>query len=139
MFDDPIKAKALFGGFGFYLVTTFLAMIVVVRLWIPQGVDASQLKSMAEADPTLLAWQVALGNVLGIAAGAVACWLGGGRGLRNAAALGGLFVLYGVLGIYYLHPGQPAMMQVGKILSPVPLTMLGGWMWWKYAGSARRR
>jgi hypothetical protein len=82
---------------------------------------------MAETDPTILFSQNVLGALLGILAGCVACRMSGAKGLRNSFVLGGLFVLYGVLGIY-LHPEHSMAMQIAKLASPIPLTLLGGWI-----------
>jgi hypothetical protein len=35
--------------------------------------------------------------------------------------------VYGILGIY-LHPTHSTLMQLGKLASPIPLALLGGWI-----------
>ena len=126
-FSDPVKLKAVFLALFGYLALATLLFGVVVHFWIPPGVAPAELARLAESDPILLLWQNALGTVLGICAGLLACRLSGGRGLRNSAAVGGLLVLYGVLGIY-LHPGHPLGMQIAKIIAPIPLALVGGWI-----------
>ena len=138
-FSDSVKLKAVFLAFFGYLVLATLLFGIVVHFWIPPGVAPADLAQLAESDRVLLLWQNALGTVLGICAGFIACRLSGARGLRNSAAVGGLLVLYGILGIY-LHPGHPTGMQIAKIIAPTPLALIGGWIALRFAsGSTDKR
>jgi len=136
VFEDPIKVRAVLAGFAGYLLLSIIAMATVVHAWMPSGLAPPELARLAETDPSLLLWQNIIGTVLTVAAGALACRLGGG--LRNALALGGLLVLFGALGIY-LHPGHPLWMQAVKIVAPIPLALLGGWIWMQVGRRNRRR
>ena len=128
MFEDKLSIKGLIIGIAAYLLVSVVAMGIIVQLWIPAGVtDPQELARLAENDPGLLMWQNILGALLGIFAGFFACHFGGAKGLRTPLVLGILLALYGALGIY-LHPSHPSLMQAGKILAPVPLVLLGGWL-----------
>ena len=128
MFEDKLSIKGLIIGIAAYLLVSVVAMGIIVQLWIPAGVTGPQeLARLAENDPGLLMWQNILGAVLGIFAGFFACHFGGAKGLRTPLVLGILLALYGALGIY-LHPSHSSLMQAGKILAPVPLVLLGGWL-----------
>jgi len=128
VFSDKTSIKAIITGLIFYLVVATVAMIVVVQLWMPAGItDTQQLTGMAETDSTLLLWQNILGTVLGVAAGFITCLVSGRKGLKSTLILGVLLTLYGVLGIY-LHPTHPFIVQVAKIVAPIPLTLIGGWL-----------
>ena len=128
MFEDKLSIKGLIAGIGAYLLFSIVAMGVIVQLWAPAGVtDPQELARLAENDSTLLMWQNILGAVLGMLAGFVACHFAGAKGLRTPLVLGILLALYGALGIY-LHPDHPALMQAAKLLAPVPLVLLGGWL-----------
>jgi hypothetical protein len=128
MFADKLSIKGLIIGIATYLAASVVAMIVIVQLWIPAGVtDRQELARLAENDAGLLMWQNIMGSVLGVFAGSVACHFSGAKGLKTPLILGTLLALYGVLGIY-LHSDHPLLMQVGKILAPVPLVLLGGWL-----------
>ena len=126
-FSDRIKPKAIVASLIGYIVVSVVLFAVVFQFWLPSGVSVERLKQLAESDQTLLMWQNILGFGLGILAGYVACRMSGAGGLRNSLAVGVLLTLYGVLGIY-LHPSHPALMQFGKLISPVPLALLGGWV-----------
>jgi hypothetical protein len=128
MFGDPVRAKAVLAALFGYLLISLVAMAVIVYVWMPAGVIAPQeLSRLAEADPHLLFWQDLLGTVLGILAGFAACHFSGAKGLSNSLILGLLLTLYGVVGIL-MHPTHPIAMQVAKLVSPVPLVLLGGWL-----------
>ena len=128
MFSDALKFKAILLGVAGYLLLSTIIFAVVVQFWIPSGItDPNEMARLAEADPSLLRWQAVLGVLLGILAGFSACYFSGCKGLRNSLVVGALFLLYGIVAIY-LHPSHPLMMQVGKVVSPIPLTLLGGWL-----------
>ena len=127
MFSDKISIKSVLVSLIGYIIVATVAMIVVVQLWIPAGItDPTELSRLAEADPKLLMWQYVLGTVLTVLAGFAAGRISGGKGLKNSLILGILLVLYGVLGIY-LHPSHPGLMQIAKIVAPIPLALVGGW------------
>ena len=128
MFRDKISIKGLAIGLAFYLIVSTVAMAIVVHAWLPPGItDRNELLLLTESDYTLLMWQSILGATLSVFAGFVCCHFSNATGLKTPLMLGVLFILYGVLGIY-LHPTHPMAMQVGKILGPIPLTLLGGWL-----------
>ncbi len=128
MFTDKTSVRSVLIAFFGYLVVAAVVMVIVVQRWMPTGVtDQQQLARMAEVDPSLLMWQNALGAILCVAAGFAACHFSGARGLKNPLLLGVLLALYGVLGIF-LHPGHPPLMQAAKLVAPVPLALLGGWL-----------
>lgn len=128
MFGDQIRIKALLMGFFGYVLVSTLVMGVVVHYRLPSGVtDPQQLARLVEGDFTLLVWQNVLGLLLGIGAGFASTYFSGSAGLRNALVLGMLFSLYGVFGIY-LHPSHPLAMQIGKLVSPIPIALFGGWL-----------
>jgi cyanate permease len=128
MFSDTFRSKALLIGIVAYLVITNFAFALFVHYWIPPNItDASELKRLAESDPTLLSWEVRLGAPVAILAGFVVTHFSGAKGLRNALAMGLVLVLYGVLGIY-LHPSHAPWMQISKLLAPVPVCLFGGWL-----------
>jgi hypothetical protein len=128
MFSDRISIKAVLVGFFGYLILATVAMVIVIQCWIPSGItDKAELSRLAEVDPTLLLWQNMLGTVLSVLAGFASCRISGAIGLKNPLFLGILLVLYGVLGIY-LHPDHPMLMQVAKLVAPVPLVLIGGWL-----------
>jgi hypothetical protein len=128
MFGDNVKIKAILIGFVTYLVITNLAFALVVHYWVPSNItDVNDLRRIAEADPTLLTWQNRIGAPVAIVAGFIVTHLSGAKGLRNSFVMGLVLVLYGVLGIY-LHPAHSLWMQLGKLVAPVPVCLLGGWM-----------
>jgi hypothetical protein len=132
MFRDKISPKAFVTAFAFYLVAATVAFAIVVRLWMPAGVSPERMAQLAETDPTLALWQRILGVSLATLAGYLACRLGGRTGLRNSLVVGCLLVLYGVVSIF-LHPNDPMTLQVGKLLTPVPIVLLGGWLCLRFA------
>ena len=128
MFSDALKVKALLFSFVGYLVASVVATGIVVQAWLPAGVtDPQELSRLAEADAHLLLWQIILGTALGIVAGFAACQFSGAAGLKNSLVLGLLFLPYAVLGIY-MHPSHPLLMQASKLVAPIPLSLLGGWL-----------
>jgi hypothetical protein len=127
MFFDRFSFKAVGLSFAFYLVTSVALFAAIFLWWAPAGKSSDELRALAEVDPFILLVQTVLGTVLGVIAGYLAARLSGAVGARNSLILGGLFVLYGVLGIY-LHPEHPTAMQIGKLLSPIPLTLVGGFV-----------
>ena len=127
IFADKLKAKAVIVAFGSYVVLATVAFAIVVQVWIPAGVPAASLAELAESDPTLRLWQQILGVTFALAAGYLASRLSGRAGLRNSLVVGGLLVLYGVLSVF-LHPHDPISWQVGKLLTPIPVTLIGGWL-----------
>jgi hypothetical protein len=138
-FSDRIKLKALLVAFIGYLVLSVVLFGIVVQFWMPSGVSAERLQQLVEADETLLLWQNILGTVLSVLSGYVAARMSGAQGLRNSLSVGGLLVLYGILGIY-LHPNHPVEMQLGKLIWPIPLTLLGGWIaLWRKSRSSKQR
>ena len=136
MFTDKASVKSVLIAFVGYVAVATTAMIIVVQRWMPAGVtDKQQLARLAELDPSLLMWQNVLGSILYVVAGFAACHLGGAKGLKNPLLLGVLLVLYGALGIL-LHPGHPPFMQAAKLLAPIPLVLLGGWLRLRLASRA---
>ncbi len=128
MFSDALKLNAFLVSTLGYLLASAIAMAIVVHFWIPNGIlDRHELNRLAESDFSLLLWQVVLGNLLGIGAGYVACQLSGSMGLRNSLVAGMALVIIGLLGIE-LHPSHPLWMQLGKVIMPVPIFLLGGWI-----------
>ncbi|MGO9327907.1 MAG: hypothetical protein ACLQJ0_07295 [Steroidobacteraceae bacterium] len=128
MFSDVLKLHAFLVSTLGYLLASAIAMAIVVHFWIPTGiVDPQKLNRLIESDFSLLLWQVVLGNLLGIGAGYVACQLSGSKGLRNSLLAGMALVILGGLGIE-LHPGHPPWMQLGKVIMPIPIFLLGGWI-----------
>jgi hypothetical protein len=128
MFNGKVSVKGLVIGLLFYLLTSIVVMGIVIHFWLPNGIaDREQLVRLADSDKSLLLWQSTLGAVLGVLAGFVATNYAGSNGLKTSMALGVVLMAYGVLGIY-LHPGHPTAMQIGKLLSPIPLLTFGGWL-----------
>jgi hypothetical protein len=137
LFNDKLSIKAISLGLFGYLLASVIIFYFIFEWWAPPGItDKQQLRHLAETDPTLLILQSRLGLVLGVIAGFAACHFSGARGLKNSLVLGSLFALYGVLGIS-LHPLHPTAAQVGKIISPIPITLCGGWL--RMLLSRRRR
>jgi len=126
-FSDRVKLKALATSFVAYVVLSVVLFAIVVQFWMPAGVSAERLRELAETDRNLLLWQMILGAVLTIVAGYIATRMSGKKGLRNSLAVGGVLTLYGVLGIY-LHPSHPVIVQVAKLVVPIPLALIGGWV-----------
>ena len=127
MFEDRISAKALIATFAGYFVISLVAVAVLVTVWRPHDLSTSQLRQLAETDSVLLIWQNVLGILLTTAAGGAACQLSGRKGLKNSTVFGAIIALFGVLGIY-LHPDHPVWMLAGRLVLPIPLSMLGGWI-----------
>ena len=127
MFRDKINVKAVVVAFVFYLVVVTVAFAVVIHIWMPPGIPTQELARLAENDPTLVLWQRILGVSVAIVAGYIACRLSGRSGLKNSTLVGGLLVLYGVLSIF-MHPDDPALRQIAKLLTPIPIVLLGGWI-----------
>jgi hypothetical protein len=137
LFNDKLSLKAVAMGLFGYLLASVIIFYFIFEWWVPPGItDKQQLAHLAETDQTLLILQSWLGFVLGVIAGFAACHFSGARGLKNSLVLGSLFGLYGVLGIS-LHPLHPTAAQVGKIISPIPITLCGGWL--RMLLSRRRR
>ena len=137
-FSDRLRLKAILAAFIGYLVLSVALFAVIVQFWIPAGVPANRLQELAEADRTLLLWQQILGTFLGVLSGYLAGRMSGALGLRNSLVVGGLLTLYGILGIY-LHPDHSLLMQLGKLISPIPITLLGGWIALKRASRSSRQ
>ena len=136
MFTDKASVQSVLIAFVGYLVVATIAMIIVVQRWMPAGVtDKQELARLAELDPSLLMWQSVLGSILCIAAGFAVCHFSGAKGLKNSLLLGALLVFYGALGIL-LHPDHPPLMQAAKLLAPIPLALLGGWLRLRFASHA---
>lgn len=127
MFRDKISAKAVLVAFAFYFLTANAAFAVVFHFWMPFGMNAQELARLAETDPTLVLWQRILGISLAIVTGYLACRLSGRNGLRNSIVVGALLILYGVLSIF-MHPSDAPSRQIAKLLTPIPVALLGGWM-----------
>ena len=128
VFSDSVSIKAILIGLVGYIVAATVAMIIVVQFWMPAGItDPAKLSRLAEADPTLVMWQNILGTVFCVLAGIVVVRISRSKGLKNPLVLGILLLFYGVLGIY-LHPGHPTLMQIAKLVVPVPLALAGGWL-----------
>jgi len=128
IFSDRVSIKAILVGFFGYLILATVAMVIVIQCWMPPGItDKAELSHLAEVDPTLLLWQNMLGTILSVLAGFATCRISGAKGLKNPLFLGTLLVLYGALGIY-LHPDHPLLMQVAKLVAPIPLVLIGGWL-----------
>jgi hypothetical protein len=89
MFSDTFRSKALLIGIVAYLVITNFAFALFVHYWIPPNItDASELKRLAESDPTLLSWEVRLGAPVAILAGFVVTHFSGAKGQRTGHGLG---------------------------------------------------
>jgi len=128
MFSDALKLNAFLVSTLGYLLTSAIAIAIAVHFWMPTEItDPQELNRLAESDFSLLLWQVVLENLLGVVAGYVACQLSGSKGLRNSLLAGTALVILGVLGIE-LHPTHPLWMQLGKLIMPIPIFLLGGWI-----------
>jgi hypothetical protein len=46
--------------------------------------------------------------------------------------------VYGVLGIW-LHPSHAVWMQINKLIGPIPITLLGGWIRLRFVKSGLPR
>jgi hypothetical protein len=128
LMHGDLNIKAVIAGFFGYMLIFIVVMALVVHIRMPPNVTNQQaLSRIAEADPQLLLWQNVLGTILGIFAGFVACHCSGAKGLKNSLVTGLLLILYGVVGIF-MHPAHSMLMQVAKLVSPIPLVLLGGWL-----------
>ncbi|NGY06879.1 hypothetical protein [Solimonas terrae] len=120
--------KAILPALIGYLILSVIATGIIVQLWLPPGItDRQQLIRLADTDPGLLLWQNLLGAFLGILAGFAGCHFAKAGGLRNPLLIGVLLTIYGIVGIA-LHPAHPLPMQAAKIVAPVPLALLGGYL-----------
>lgn len=125
---DAIRVRAIFFSAVFYLVLSNLIFAVILHLSIPADIAGTDnVYQWAKTDPSLIRWQEWLGTVLFVLAGYFCTLWSGSVGLRNCLILGVIFIGYGLLGIF-LHPEHSTRMQVGKIVSPIPLGLIGGYL-----------
>lgn len=124
-FGDQIRVKAVVVSFIAYVVVSVVASIVLVQAWLPAGISAEEAARLAESAPLLVNGQLVIGTVLGLAAGFLACHLGGAGGLRNSLAVGVVLIGYAALATV-LHPTAPLWQHIVHFIAPVPLTLLGG-------------
>jgi hypothetical protein len=119
---------ALIAFVVYVVVSTLLFGIVMAIWWAPPGnLSAQALRELAEQDISLLRWQNAIGTTLAIVVGYFASFLSRSTSFSPALVVGFLLVIYGGLSIL-LHPTHPTYMQLSKLLAPIPLTLLGGWL-----------
>lgn len=123
-----IDVRAVCISFFAYLAGSILSFAIVIQFWIADfsGADSQSIQAAAESDAGLLLWQSVIGSVLGVLAGVLLVRLNRRQLLPTAVALAGVFSAYGVLGIL-LHPSHPIGMQLGKLLSPFILVLLGAY------------
>lgn len=136
MNNQRLQIKPIAIAFGLYLVMTVLLSIVLTTIWqsnLPQTpVDQQQLMQMAATSEFLNVGSALVGCFAGIICAFFITRKTIENGYKYAFYLGGCFILYGLLSIY-LHPEHTASQQLGKVLSPIPLCLVGAWFALKFS------
>lgn len=125
-FAEPLHLKSILIGVFSYLLATVFLSAVLVGVWQPAGeTDFVALAEAAETAPMLIWGGAAIGAMVAFLVGALTVRLSYYEGLKNTAVVGLILVIYGAISVV-MHPNDPLIFQIGKIILPIPIVLLGG-------------
>jgi peptidoglycan/LPS O-acetylase OafA/YrhL len=130
-FSDTLKIKAVTVSIATYIISTMIAAGVLVQIWMPKDIPMERIAELAETDPFILFWSNIIGGLACMFCSILATKLSTQAGLKNALLFGALIVVYGILSIL-MHPQHSLEHQIVKVLSPIPLALIGGWIYMKW-------
>ncbi len=137
MNNENFSIKPVAITFVLYIVATVTMTIVLTAVWqttLPEvPTDYAALNELAINSEFLSTGTAILGVIAGIACAFFLTLKTKTQDYKYAIGLGICFVAYGALSIF-LHPEHELARQVGKLVSPIPLCMLGAWLAIKLTG-----
>lgn len=124
--NSSIKWVAI--GFITYVLLTFIAAGVLTSFWMAAqdlaGLSQQQVSLMAETDPFITMWSAVISLLAMLLVSMLVTKKSANRDFSTAIGLAMCLTLYGVLSIY-LHPEHGFIQQVGKMVSPILVCLLG--------------
>lgn len=137
MNNENFSIKPVAIAFVFYIVATVTMTVILTAVWqttlseVPT--DYAALNELAINSEFLSTGTAILSVIAGILCAFVLTLKTKTQGYKYAISLGICFVIYGVLSIF-LHPEHELARQLSKLVSPIPLCMLGAWLALKLTG-----
>ncbi|MBS3796458.1 hypothetical protein [Pseudoalteromonas sp. BDTF-M6] len=123
MFSNKLDIKLISVTIAAFFIYVLIAGIVLVQLWLPDGIATEQAMILAEQDLGLQIQSMFAGLIGCLLVGAMSVRFGKELGYKNTLVCGIFLTLYGVLGVY-LHPQHAVWAQFIKVLTPLPITLL---------------
>ncbi|MFY8273295.1 hypothetical protein AAEU32_04130 [Pseudoalteromonas sp. SSDWG2] len=123
MLNNKLNIKIIIKTITAFLLYVTVAGLVLVQMWLPEGVSHQQAMAMAEVDIGLQTQSMFAGLIGCLLVGAMSSGWGTASGYKNTLVCGMLLTLYGVLGVY-LHPQHALWAQYIKVLMPLPIVLL---------------
>lgn len=128
MFKKHLSIKWLLIGIVSYLLMTTLLTGVLMALWVNHqpdtGVPLDMLVEAAESDPTVILVTSLIGAFSAVIASMLVTRPNGSPTYVPAVVLSGLLIVLGIVSIA-LHPQDALVLQVLKVVLPLPLCLTG--------------
>ncbi|WP_105212930.1 hypothetical protein [Pseudoalteromonas sp. T1lg22] len=123
MFNNKLNIKLISVTLAAFFIYVLVAGIVLVQLWLPDGIAQEQAMILAEQDVGLQIQSMLAGLIGCLLVAAMSVRFGKELGYKNTLVCGIFLTLYGILGVY-LHPQHALWAQFIKVLAPLPITLL---------------
>ncbi len=132
MFQDTLTLKATGFALLLYIVVSNTLFGIAFGVMMPKEYlsNPDALLEWVQTTPALAYWEVTIGAVCLIFAGLLATKLSEPRGLKNALLVGVLLTVYSAYGVM-TNPHHPLVIQIIKLVLPIPLCLLAGRIIWR--------
>jgi len=138
MYLKNISIKWVVIGFITYMLLTVIAAGVLTSVWMAgqdlADLSQQQVSLMAETAPFITMWSVVIGVLVTLFVSMLVTKKSNKKDFANAIGLSVCLTLYGVLSVY-LHPEHAFLQQVGKLLCPLVICLLGAYLTQKFTAN----